>query len=133
MSQALAQSRPAFRALNPAAVIALCGAALYALLLLQSTRMGLAPFGYEFYDQVWLALLDGRLDLPARVLRLEGHYTPDGTAYFYHGLAPLVTRALLDPFLQIGQVSLSPFSGGRVCSWRAITHFTTNPLRWPMR
>lgn len=110
MSQALAQSRPALRALNPAAVIALCGAALYALLLLQSTRMGLAPFGYEFYDQVWLALLEGRLDLPARVLRLEGHYTPDGTAYFYHGLAPLVTRALLDPFLQIGQVSLSPFS-----------------------
>jgi hypothetical protein len=77
---------------------------------LQSVWVEIPAFGYNFYDQVWLALLEGRLDLPARVLRLEGHYAPDGTAYFYHGLAPLVTRALLDPVVTIGHGSLAPIS-----------------------
>ncbi len=91
-------------------MIATLGAVFYGFLLLQSVSMEMPAFGYNFYDQVWLALLDGRLDLPARVLRLEGHYAPDGTGYFYHGLAPLVIRALLDPVMTIGQGSLAPIS-----------------------
>lgn len=97
-------------ALGLSSVIAGLGAAFYGFLLLQSVRMEIPAFGYDFYDQVWLALLEGRLDLPARVLRLEGHYAPDGTAYFYHGLAPLLTRALLDPVVTIGHGSLAPIS-----------------------
>lgn len=67
-------------------------------------------FGTTIYDQAWLAIMDGRLDLPARVLRFEGHYAPDGTGYLYHGVAPLITRALAAPFIEIGSVSLAAFS-----------------------
>lgn|GEM_PF-972738 len=67
-------------------------------------------FGTTIYDQAWLALMEGRLDLPARVLRFEGHYAPDGTGYLYHGAAPLITRALAAPFIEIGSVSLAPWS-----------------------
>lgn len=91
-------------------LVAMLGAVFYGVLLSRSVAMDMQAFGYNFYDQVWLALLDGRLDLPARVLRLEGHYAPDGTGFFYHGLGPLVIRALLDPFVTIGQGSLSPVS-----------------------
>ena len=90
--------------------IALCGAALYAGLLLRSVALEPGAFGADIYDQMWLALRAGELDLPARVLRMEGHYAPDGTAYSYHGVAPLLTRALLDPFVQMGTLSLAPLS-----------------------
>ncbi|WP_108895313.1 hypothetical protein [Palleronia abyssalis] len=105
---AISETRPTLP--SPSVAIAGIGAGLYAVFLFLSVRMELPAFGHDFYDQVWLALREGRLDLPARVVRLEGHYTPDGTAHFYHGLAPLMTRALLAPVMAIGQVSLAPFS-----------------------
>lgn len=111
-----------------AALIALAGAALYAVLMARSVwLLPGAAFGADIYDQYWLAILDGRLDLPARVVRVEGHYAPDGTAYVYHGVAPLLTRALLDPFVTMGAVSLAPVSiwlwavAGTAC-WQAAFH-----------
>ncbi|HDR28999.1 hypothetical protein [Rhodovulum sp.] len=69
-----------------------------------------AHFGTDIYDQAWLALREGRLDLPVRVIGFEGHYTADGTAHFYHGLGPLITRLALAPFVEIGGRSLAPVS-----------------------
>ncbi|MEQ8900588.1 MAG: hypothetical protein RID11_07585 [Roseovarius sp.] len=91
-------------------VIVIFGATIYALFMLRSTAMEPNAFGADIYDQLWLAIRDGRFDLPARVLRLEGHYWPDGTAMMYHGVAPLLTRILLDPFVTIGAGSLAPLS-----------------------
>ncbi|RDC68010.1 hypothetical protein DLJ49_20540 [Rhodovulum sp. 12E13] len=93
-----------------AAAIAAIGATVYAALMLRSVGVTPGAFGADIYDQLWLAMNEGRLDLPARVLRLEGHYWPDGTAMSYHGLAPLLTRLLLDPFVTIGAASLAPVS-----------------------
>jgi len=91
--------------------IAALGAALYGWISLGVLARADPPgFGMDIYDQAWLALVEGRLDLPARVLRFEGHYAPDGTGYLYHGLAPLLTRALAAPFVDIGAVSLAPVS-----------------------
>ena len=83
----------------PALLAATLGAALYALMLADQ-RLGPLPdsFGapyYDIYNHYYLALREGHFDLPMRVLRIEGHYTPDGTGYPYHGLAPLLTRAAL--------------------------------------
>ncbi len=48
--------------------------------------------GIYIYDYYYQAILDGQLNLPLRLVAYEGHYLPDGTAYTYHGLAPLLTR-----------------------------------------
>lgn len=48
--------------------------------------------GQYVYDYYYNGLLDGRLDIPVRLIGYEGHYLKDGTAYTYHGLAPLLTR-----------------------------------------
>ena len=90
--------------------VAILGAAALALLAIHALGAPVAHFGMDIYDQTWLALREGRLDLPARVLRLEGHYTPDGTGYSYHGVAPLITRMLFDPVMSIGAQSLAPLS-----------------------
>lgn len=89
----------------------LLGAALYAWIVF-GILAGADPaqFGTDVYDQAWLALREGRLDLPARVIGFEGHYTADGTAQFYHGLGPLITRLALAPFVEIGGRSLAPVS-----------------------
>jgi hypothetical protein len=93
-----------------AGVIAFLGSAVYAALLMRSAGHVPAAFGTDIYDQYWLALRNGQFDLPARVLRLEGHYFPDGTAFPYHGLAPLLTRIVADPFVSIGAVPLAQAS-----------------------
>lgn len=90
--------------------VAVVGIAVFALLMRGSAHMLPGAFGADIYDQFWLALREGRIDLPARVLRIEGHYLPDGTAMPYHGAAPLLTRLVLDPFVRIGSGSLAPFS-----------------------
>ncbi|MEM6740357.1 MAG: hypothetical protein AAF646_09580 [Pseudomonadota bacterium] len=108
--EATLAARLARRRIPLAIAIGLLGGSLYALLLERSLGVMPAAFGADIYDQMWLAILDGRLDLPARVLRGEGHYAPDGTAYSYHGVAPLLTRALFDPFVTIGTTSLAPVS-----------------------
>lgn len=101
--------------LSPAAAVAVIGAALgafaYGLL-----AFGIWPghdfqlFGINIYDRYYLALLEGRFDLPATVLRYEGHYAPDGTGYLYHGVAPLLTRFVLGWLVPLDRISLAPFS-----------------------
>jgi len=75
--------------------------------LLQS---GAQHFGWSLYDEAFLALAAGELNVPARALGLEGHFRPDGTGYLYHGLAPLLTRLLAAPFVDLSITPLAPFS-----------------------
>ncbi|RJP38309.1 MAG: hypothetical protein C4548_13305 [Desulfobacteraceae bacterium] len=94
-----------------AAIIALAGTLLYALFAFSLLQNNAYPFfGTDIYDRYFLALTEGRFDLPATVLRYEGHYAPDGTGYLYHGLAPLITRVLFGWFLPLETVSLAPIS-----------------------
>ncbi len=83
----------------------------YALVAAGYLWSGYMPaFGQQVYDYYYLSLIDGRMDISPRIIRFEGHYTPDGLAVIYHGVAPLVTRALLAPFVDIRSLSLAPFS-----------------------
>ncbi len=76
-----------------------------------------APFGTDIYDAYFYRLLEGRFDLPLRLLRLEGHYASDGTGILYHGIGPLLTRALLYPFVTLHEFPTAAFS---VWMWSAI-------------
>jgi len=67
-------------------------------------------FGWSLYDEAFLAYQAGTLDLPARALRYEGHFTPEGLGYLYQGLAPLLTRYVLAPFIDVANQPLGPFS-----------------------
>lgn len=80
------------------------------LALVLSHLSGDNYIGFRFYDYYFLSLLDGRLDMPPRILYFEGHYTPDGTAYPYHGIAPVITRVLASPFVDLSQTSISKIS-----------------------
>jgi hypothetical protein len=82
-------------------------------------------FGSQIYDAYYAALLDGRFDLSARVLRFEGHYAPDGRGYLYHGLAPLLTRFILGwawPFevLPMIGVSIWFWSVVGIAAWQSV-------------
>lgn len=90
------------------AIIAV-GAALYLHLAFGAMRAGAAPlFGEFIYNYYFLSLLEGRFDVPVRVVTLEGHYAPSGRASVYHGLAPLLPRVLLHPFIDLRTVSPAP-------------------------
>ncbi len=67
-------------------------------------------FGWSLYDEAFLAIISGDLDLPARALRVEGHFSPDGTGYLYHGLSPLLTRFVLAPFVDVASTPIAPIS-----------------------
>ena len=101
--------------LSPAATVAVIGAVL-GILAYGLLTFGIWPrhdfplFGTDIYDRYYLSLLDGRFDLPATVLRYEGHYAPDGTGYLYHGVAPLLTRFVFGWLVPLDRVSLAPFS-----------------------
>jgi hypothetical protein len=67
--------------------------------------------GYHLYDLYAQALfVEGRWDLPMRDLKLEGHFSADGTGYLYYGLLPLVTRLLVMPFVEFPTTWVSAFS-----------------------
>lgn len=67
--------------------------------------------GAHLYDLYAQALfVEGRWDLPMRDLKLEGHFSPDGTGYLYYGLLPLVTRLILMPFVDLPTVWISAAS-----------------------
>jgi len=82
--------------------------------LLFSARLfapdGPVTFGTQVYDHYFLSLLDGRFDVPLRIVGLEGHYDPDGRAFVYHGLAPLLSRLLVWPFLDLRNAAFSGMS-----------------------
>lgn len=87
------------------------GALLYAAIVFGVlVHQDFMHFGWSIYDEAFLALKDGHHDLPVRVLRIEGHLTPNGEAYLYHGLAPLLTRLVLSPFVDFTTTPLGPFS-----------------------
>lgn len=92
-------------------VCAVVGAGLYALLAFGILLPLEYPyFGAKIYDAYFYRLLEGRFDLPMRLLRNEGHYMSDGTGMLYHGFAPLLTRAVLHPFVTLGQFPTAAFS-----------------------
>ncbi|MEL6266120.1 MAG: hypothetical protein AAFR52_10825 [Pseudomonadota bacterium] len=64
-------------------------------------------YGSQILDYQFLALVEGRLDVPARLIGGEGHLQPDGRAFAYNGFAPLVTRALAWPFVDLRTVSMA--------------------------
>ncbi|WP_299473010.1 hypothetical protein [uncultured Roseibium sp.] len=89
----------------------LIGMVFYAVLASGILQIpGIVPFGQSIYDEYYLALLDGHLDIPARVVQLEGHYAPDGTTYLYHGVGPLLTRFALGWFWPFESVGMAQFS-----------------------
>lgn len=94
----------------PAACYVWCasGALVYGALALWALGVKDSPFfGYNLYETLWLRLAEeGRLDVPIRVIGAEGHYRPDGTAFAYNGMAPMVTRALAWPFVDLRTLSL---------------------------
>lgn len=89
-----APARPPAPRKRPADVlIPLLGALYMALLAFGAIMPPEYPFiGTRLYDLYAQALLDGRFDLPLMELRFEGHYTPDGTGYLYHGIGPVLAR-----------------------------------------
>ena len=98
-------------ATRAALLVALCGALFQAWLAFLYLP-GLDPgfFGSRIYDEAWLALRAGEVDLPPRLLRFEGHYAPNGEGYLYHGAGPLLFRALLAPLVDLTEVSLAPLT-----------------------
>ena len=90
---------------------ALVGLGLY--IVLMTNGFDDAPerdFGTLIYNHYFLSLIDGRLDIPARVIGMEGLYAPDGRAYTVHGLSPLLARALAWPFVDLRQTSVAAVS-----------------------
>ncbi|MEM7668604.1 MAG: hypothetical protein AAF317_05550 [Pseudomonadota bacterium] len=89
--------------------IGLIGTILYAVLAFSLYRPGQPEFAGEFiYNHYWLALMEGRFDIPARIAALEGHYDAEGRAFVYNGLAPLIVRAAAMPFVDLARVSVAP-------------------------
>lgn len=95
----------------PALAIAIMGSILYACLAFGVIFDPPYPhFGSDLYNAYYYRLIDGRFDLPLRMLRIEGHYTADGVGIMYHGIAPLLTRVLLDPFVALNSFPTASFS-----------------------
>ncbi|MGS4885951.1 hypothetical protein [Roseibium sp. MB-4] len=102
--------------------VALFGALVYAVMASGFFLTGdSAPDNPNIYDEYYFALLDGHFDLPPRVVQFEGHYTADGTAYLYHGIAPLLTRYA---FGWIWPFAVFPMTGFSIWLWAVIGTFT---------
>ena len=67
-------------------------------------------YGNLIYNYYFLALLNGQLSLPVQIVGPEGHYTADGTAYTYYGIAPIITRIIPALFIDLTKTSLSAFT-----------------------
>ncbi len=63
-------------------------------------------YGWQAYNHLALALVDGRLDIPAEAIGAEGLYV-DGKVHLYYGLVPALLRLPLMPFLDLRQVPVS--------------------------
>lgn len=94
-----------------AIALAAAGALLYALVAFEVIAQPQHPyFGTDLYNAYYYRLLEGRFDLPMRMLQSEGHYTADGVGIMYHGVAPLLTRVVLDPFVTLHIFPTAAFS-----------------------
>lgn len=65
-------------------------------------------FGTFIYNYYFLSIIEGRLDIPLQIATLEGHYNSAGEAFVYHGIGPLLTRAIAYPFVDLTKTSLAP-------------------------
>lgn len=79
--------------------------------------MFLLPAGNEneqigtfIYNYYFLSLINGKLDIPIQIITLEGHYNSSGQAFVYHGIGPLITRAIAYPFIDLTKISLAPIT-----------------------
>lgn len=94
-----------------ACICAALGALIYALWAFGMIMPQPYPyFGTDIYNAYFYRLLDGRFDLPLRMLIFEGHYSADGTGILYHGIAPLLTRLVLHPFVALNTFPTAAFS-----------------------
>jgi hypothetical protein len=94
-----------------ALLVAGLGTAVYcALAFGMSSPSGSDRFGAFAYNYYFLALIEGRFDVPLRVITLEGAFDPAGRAFIYYGIAPLITRAIAWPFVDLTAVSLAPLT-----------------------
>lgn len=85
----------------------LAGAALYAAMLWLAGFWTTKPhIGEYLYNYYFLGLVDGSLTVPAQIAGLEGFYDAEGRAFLYHGVGPLITRALAWPFIDLTAVDL---------------------------
>lgn len=104
------KSRPT-GVIGPATVIAILGAIVMGALAFEFIWPPRSAFmGTRLYDLYAAALLEGRFDLPLRELHLEGHHTPDGTGYLYHGLGPILTRLPFAAFVDLPAGWIAPLS-----------------------
>ena len=112
-----------------AKIVTVFGAALMLAIALGVILPNPYPFiGAQLYDVYAHALfLEGRFDLPAREVRVEGHYTADGTAYLYHGLGPLLTRI---PFLPFVDLPTGWLSGASIWFWAVLGNLAWHGAFW---
>lgn len=66
-------------------------------------------FLWKAYNHYFLSVLEGHLDIPVESIGREGGYF-NSKAYMYYGALPLIVRALLHPFVDLSQTSISYFS-----------------------
>lgn len=86
----------------------------------------IALVGDLVYNYYFLALAEGRFDIPPRIATLEGHYDAAGRAYVYHGIAPLLTRMLAAPFVDLrGATWLAGASIGLFAALGALAYHLT--------
>lgn len=64
---------------------------------------------WKMYNEYYLSLISGRLDVPAVAAGLEGQYI-GGKTYLYYGLLPALPRALAAPFVDLGETPVASFS-----------------------
>ena len=111
-----------------AVLVAAFGAAFMAAISLNILFPAPAPFiGQHLYDLYAQALIGGHFDLPARELRYEGHFTPDGTGYLYYGLGPILTRLPFLPFVDLPTGWISALS---IWFWAAIGNAAFHRAFW---
>lgn len=93
--------------------VALMGAA-FTLAISMNLLVSLPYYyiGQPLYDVYAQSIVNGHLDLPARHLKLEGHFTSDGKGYLYYGLTPLLTRIPFLPFVDLPTMWIPAFSIG---------------------
>jgi hypothetical protein len=66
-------------------------------------------FLWKAYNHYFLSMLDGHLDVPVEAIGREGGYF-NSKAYMYYGMLPAFVRALVFPFVDLTQTSVSYFS-----------------------
>jgi hypothetical protein len=96
--------KPVFRFLIPF----FCGLILVGLSTNWTYNLFAPQFLWKAYNYYFLAMMDGRLDIPAEAIGREGGYF-DGKAYMYYGLLPALARIIIYPFVDLSQTPTSLF------------------------